>query len=39
MGEDISDKELATFAALEANLDREFAELIHVTEAGDATHG
>ena len=39
MGEEIPDTELARFAALEANLDREFAELIHASEAGDATHG
>ena len=39
MGEEISDAELARFAALEANLDREFAELIHANEAGHATHG
>src|SRR5664279_3714357 len=39
MGEEISDTELARFAALEANLDREFAELIHANEAGNATHG
>ena len=39
MGEDIADTELARFAALEANLDREFAELLHANEAGNATHG
>jgi len=39
MGEEIADTALARFAALEANLDREFAELVHATEAGDATHG
>ena len=39
MAEDIPDTELARFAALEANLDREFAELIHASEAGNATHG
>ena len=39
MGEEIPDTQLARFAALEANLDREFAELIHASEAGDATHG
>ena len=39
MGEEIADAELARFAALEADLDREFAELIHASEAGDATHG
>jgi V/A-type H+-transporting ATPase subunit A len=38
MGEDIADTELARFAALEANLDREFAELLHTNEAGNATH-
>jgi len=39
MGEEIPDTALARFAALEANIDREFAELIHASEAGDATHG
>jgi V/A-type H+-transporting ATPase subunit A len=39
MGEEISDSDLARFAALEADLDREFAELSHAVEAGDATHG
>jgi hypothetical protein len=39
MGEEIPDTGLARFTALEANLDREFAELIHASEAGDATHG
>ena len=39
MGEEIADAELARFAALEAELDREFAELVHAHEAGDATHG
>ena len=39
MGEEIGDAELARFAALEADLDREFAELIHASEAGNATHG
>jgi len=39
MGEEIPDTALARFAALEANIDREFAELIHASEACDATHG
>ena len=39
MGEEIADTELARFAALEANLDREFAALVHASEASDATHG
>jgi len=39
MGEEIGDAELARFAALEADLDREFAELIHASEAGNAAHG
>jgi V/A-type H+/Na+-transporting ATPase subunit A len=39
MGEDIADTDLDRFAALEANLDREFAELTHVSEARDASHG
>jgi V/A-type H+-transporting ATPase subunit A len=39
MGEEIADTELARFAALEANLDREFAALVHAHEANDATHG
>jgi V/A-type H+-transporting ATPase subunit A len=39
MGEEIADAELGRFAALEADLDREFAELIHASETGDATHG
>ena len=39
MGEEIAETELARFTALERNLDREFAELIHASEAGDAAHG
>jgi len=39
MGEEIPDTGLTRFTALEANLEREFAELIHASEAGDATHG
>ncbi len=39
MGEDIPDSDLARFAALEASLDREFAALIHASEALDAPHG
>ncbi len=39
MGEEIADTDLARFAALEASLDRDFAQLIHASEARDATHG
>ncbi|MGE5089904.1 MAG: V-type ATP synthase subunit A [Candidatus Levyibacteriota bacterium] len=39
MGEDIPDSELARFAGLEAGLDRDFAQLMHTHEAGDAAHG
>jgi len=39
MGEEIADAQLERFAALEADLDREFAGLVHANEAGDATHG
>jgi len=39
MGEEIADSELERFAALEADLDREFAELVHSSEATDASHG
>jgi len=39
MGEEIADAEFARFATLEADLDREFAELIHATGTGDAAHG
>ncbi|MBU6485162.1 MAG: V-type ATP synthase subunit A [Betaproteobacteria bacterium] len=38
MGEDIPDAELGGFATLDANLDRDFAELMRSHEAGDATH-
>ena len=38
MGEDIPDAEVARFATLEADLDRDFAELMRSHEAGDATH-
>jgi V/A-type H+-transporting ATPase subunit A len=39
MGEDIPDAELARFETLEADLDRDFAQVMHTDEAGDATHG
>jgi hypothetical protein len=39
MGEEIADAELGRFATLEADLDREFAALIHAHEARDAAHG
>ena len=39
MGEDIPDAELARFETLEATLDRDFAQVMHTDEAGDATHG
>jgi V/A-type H+-transporting ATPase subunit A len=39
MAEEIPDTELTRISALEANLDREFADLINASEAGDATHG
>ena len=39
MGEEIADSGLDRFAALEADLDREFAELAHSSEATDASHG
>jgi uncharacterized small protein (DUF1192 family) len=39
MGEEIADDELERFATLEADLDREFAELAHAHEARDAAHG
>jgi hypothetical protein len=38
MGEEIADADLARFASLEAELDREFALLAHAHEAGDASH-
>ncbi len=38
MGEDIPDAELARFETLEANLDRDFAEVMRTHEADDATH-
>ena len=39
MGEEIADTDLPRFAALEASLDRDFAQLIHASEARDAAHG
>ncbi|MEO8755011.1 MAG: V-type ATP synthase subunit A [Casimicrobiaceae bacterium] len=39
MGEEIADTELARFATLETNLEREFAALVHASEASRATHG
>ncbi len=39
MGEDIPEAELARFETLEADLDRDFAQVTHTDEAGDATHG
>ncbi|HSQ82168.1 MAG TPA: V-type ATP synthase subunit A [Casimicrobiaceae bacterium] len=39
MGEDIPDAELARFETLEASLERDFAQVMHAHEAGDATHG
>ena len=39
MGEEIADGDSARFTALEAVLDREFAELLKEAEAADASHG
>ena len=39
MGEEIRDSELPRFAAIEAAMEREFAELIHASEGSDAAHG
>jgi hypothetical protein len=39
MGEEIADADFGRFAMLEADLDREFAELVHAREARDAAHG
>ncbi len=39
MGEEIAETDLTRFTALERNIDREFAELIHASEIGDASHG
>jgi hypothetical protein len=39
MGEDIGDGELDRFAALQADIESEFAELTGAGETSDATHG
>jgi V/A-type H+-transporting ATPase subunit A len=39
MGEEIGDGEIARFAALQAAMEREFAELTHENEGSDAAHG
>ena len=39
MGEDIGDGELPRFAALQGEMEREFAELTGKGETSDATHG
>ena len=39
MGEEIADDQLDRFVLLQAAMEREFAELTHATEGGDAAHG
>ena len=39
MGEDIGDADLGPFAALQAEIEREFAQLTTTSEAADATDG
>jgi len=39
MGEDIGEGELPRFAALQADVEREFAELTRTSEGADAAHG
>jgi len=39
MGEEIGDGELPRFAAIEAAMETEFAQLTHECEASDAAHG
>jgi len=39
MGEEIGDGELPRFATLQAEMEREFAELTHTGETSDAAHG
>ncbi len=39
MGEEIRDSEVGRIAELEARMEREFADLVHVQEGSDAAHG
>jgi V/A-type H+-transporting ATPase subunit A len=39
MGEDIGDGELDRFAALQAAMEREFADFAPTSETSDAAHG
>ena len=39
MGEEIADDELPRFADLQAEMEREFAAMMHALEGSDAAHG